>query len=448
MPIEEEKSLKNNHSTDIGEEEERKSTYNSYLLFFTGQIFSIFGSSIAMFVIIWHLTDIVGENNTILSLAFFSGLLPIVILSPIAGVIADKYNKKIIIILADSLQAFLTLGLIFIFYFGTVQVWHILTLNSLRSVCQAFHVPITYSLIPQMVPKEKLSRINGINILFISIVEIIGPVVGAWLMVFFDTGHILWIDIITFGLALITILQIKFPQRSKKEIPINVSQENGNTQSKQTFFAQMKEGFTTIREIPGFMSMIFIAVVINFFSQPLYVLLPNFIKYGHLGSKQNLGYFMGFLELGVLIGGLIASIKKKWNNIILIISIGFYSGGIMIILLGLVPEGNFILLYIIAFFVYIPQPITNSLVNSSIQIKVPPEKMARVISIIVSLAYFTSPLGMLLSGLIADAIGSISSFYILCGILRIIIITLLLYSKKNIIFLRTMQQEQDEIHNK
>ena len=226
------------------------------------------------------------------------------------------------------------------------------------------------------------------------------------------------------------------------------SQENGNTQLKQPFFAQMKEGFATIREIPGFMSMIFIAVVINFFSQPLYVLLPNFIKYGHLGSKQNLGYFMGFLQLGVLIGGLIASIKKKWNNVILIISIGFYSGGIMLILLGLVPEGNFILLYIIAFFVYIPQPITNSLVNSSIQVKVPPEKMARVISIIVSLAYFTSPLGMILSGVIADAIGSISSFYILCGILRIIIITLLLYSKKNLIFLGTMQQEQDEIHNK
>ena len=157
---------------------------------------------------------------------------------------------------------------------------------------------------------------------------------------------------------------------------------------------------------------------------------------------------MGFLELGLLIGGIIVSLKKKWNNVVLIISIGFYSGGIMLVLLGLVPEGNLILLYIIAFFVYIPQPITNSLVNSSIQIKVPPEKMARVISIMVSLAYFASPLGMLLSGVIADAIGSISTFYIWCGILRIIIITLLLYSKKNLIFLRTMQQEQDEIHNK
>ena len=150
----------------------------------------------------------------------------------------------------------------------------------------------------------------------------------------------------------------------------------------------------------------------------------------------------------IIIKCLFISIKKKWNNIILIISIGFYSGGIMLILLGLVPEGNFILLYIIAFFVYIPQPITNSLVNSSIQIKVPPEKMARVISIMVSLAYLASPLGMILSGVITDAIGSISTFYIWCGILRIIIITLLLYSKKNLIFLRSMQQEQDEIHNK
>ncbi|WP_371805249.1 MFS transporter [Candidatus Lokiarchaeum ossiferum] len=424
--------------------------FRSYLFFLTGQMISIFGSSVVMFVIIWHLTDMVGENNTILSLAFFLGLLPMVILSPIAGVIADKYNKKAIIIIADSAQALITLVIILLFYLSEVKVWHILALNTLRSVCQAFHEPVAFSLIPQMVPKDKLSRINGITFFFISIIRIIGPLIGAWLMIYIFTEHILWLDIITFGVALFTILQIKIPKLEKRKSIdsahyLSENEEANTPQAESSFFSQLKEGFRAIKEIKGFGGILILIIFANFIMQPIDVLIPNFIKYEHFGEKQHLGYFMGFLQLGMLVGGLMISLKKQWKRIFLIMSIGFYSTGIGMLFLGIIDQGNFVLLYLVAFFLLLTSPIINALLQTSIQVTVPPEKVGRVISVIVSLATLATPLGMIMSGLIADAIGSIRILYIWCGIINILIITFTLYSKKSRIFLKNMQEEQDKI---
>ena len=179
--------------------------------------------------------------------------------------------------------------------------------------------------------------------------------------------------------------------------------------------------------------------------QPIEVLLPNYIKYEHFGEKQQLGYFMGFLQFGMLVGGFIVSLKKQWKKIILLMSIGFYSTGIGMLLLGIIGEGNFILLYIVAFFLLMASPIINALLQTTIQMKVPPEKMGRVISVIVSLATLATPLGMIMAGLVADAIGSIKILYIWCGIINIIIISFTLYTKKSRTFLKNMQEEQDKI---
>ncbi|WP_371802211.1 MFS transporter [Candidatus Lokiarchaeum ossiferum] len=427
---------------------ESKAKYRSYLLFLSGQMTSIFGSSIIMFVLIWHLTDMVGENNTILSLAFFLGLLPIVILSPIAGVFADKHDKKKIIIIADSAQAFLTLGIILIFYFSEVKVWHILTLNSLRSVCQAFHEPVTFSLIPQLVPPSKLSRVNGINFFLSSIIRIIGPVIGAWLMVFLAVELILWIDIITFLLALLTILQIKIPKSVKEKQIEQQKQDMGDAYEhppEPSFFTQFKEGIHAITEIKGFTGIMILAIFANFIMQPLDVLLPNFIKYEHFGEKQQLGYFMAFLQAGMLCGGLISALKKQWKNVIVIMSLGLFSTGIGLLLLGVIGQSNFILLYTVAFFMLLLNPIVNALFQTTLQRSVPPEKMGRVISVVVSLATLASPIGMILAGPIADALGSIRELYVWCGILNIIIVAFTLYSKNSRIFLKEMQVQQDNL---
>ncbi len=121
-----------------------------------------------------------------------------IIFSPIAGIVSDRYDRRKLILLVDSLQAFSTFILILFFIFNLMQFWILLIFVATRSICQAFHAPTANAIIPTMVPKDKLSRINGINFLLTSFVNVIGPVVGGFLLLFFTVQEALWIDVIIF----------------------------------------------------------------------------------------------------------------------------------------------------------------------------------------------------------------------------------------------------------
>ena len=99
---------------------------------------------------------------------------------PIAGVFSDRWNRKNLIIIVDSSQAFATFILIVLLSMGITDLWIIFSFMALRSIFQAFHQPTVNAIVPTMVPKEKLSRINGINFLASGVVQLIGPVLAAF----------------------------------------------------------------------------------------------------------------------------------------------------------------------------------------------------------------------------------------------------------------------------
>ena len=187
-----------------------KSSFNQYLIFWAGQLFSILGSSIVSFSITWWITITTG-SAIYLSILAFMYILPMAFLSPIAGVIADRHNRKIIIAIADSCQAIITLFIIVLFWFNMAYPAVVVVIMGLRGIFQAFHVPTANAILPSMVPKDKLSRMNGVNYLFTSLIHIIGPVFGAALYSIWSIELILWIDIITFGISIIPLLLIKIP---------------------------------------------------------------------------------------------------------------------------------------------------------------------------------------------------------------------------------------------
>jgi len=192
-----------------------QTTFRSYLFFWAGQLASLLGSSIAQFVIIWWITLETG-SALYLSLASFLGLAPMVILAPFAGVFVDRWNRKALIFTADFLQALATVILIFMFWSGVIQIWHILMLTTIRGVLQAFHSPAVSAIIPIMIPKEKLSRMNGLNYLCSGAVTLLGPIVAALTLTVWKIYQILWIDMATFIVAFIPLLIVKIPPVRKK----------------------------------------------------------------------------------------------------------------------------------------------------------------------------------------------------------------------------------------
>ncbi|MHA1521507.1 MAG: MFS transporter [Promethearchaeota archaeon] len=434
---------------------DKSKNFSMYLQFWAGQIISLLGSSIVMFAIIWELSEMRPGDNTIISLAFFFGFLPQIIISPFAGVVADKFDKKKIILISDSLQALFTLVLIFSFMLNRVTVAQILVINFLRGTAQAFHSPISFTLIPLMVPNDKMTRINGLNFLFNSMVNIIGPVVGAWLLVLLPVGTILWVDIVTFGIALIPLLRIKIPKvgvqleseisfeqdsfeqdaqetqngDGTQSIPDPIPDPIPNSKEKISYFTEIREGIKLIGEIPGMVGALVMAVFLNFIFMPFDALLINFIKVTHSGTAWELGIFSGAIQVGMFGGAIIVSVIKKWKNWTFWVSFGLIVQSIAFLALGFIPDGMFWLLYITGGIMLLMNPIINSLFQTTIQNIVPPEKMGRIMALIMMFAGIASPIGLLIAGPIADAIGSIKWVFIGCGILTLMTSSLAVFGK-------------------
>src|SRR4030067_1843260 len=147
-----------------GKELADRQTFRGYLLFWSGQLVSLLGSSIVQFTIIWWITVTTG-SALYLSIATFLGLVPIVAIGPIAGVFADRWNRKKLVFVADMMQVLAIVVLIMLFWTGHSGIWQLLGVLTFRAVFQAFHEPTVTAITPSMVPKNKLSRMNGLNYL-------------------------------------------------------------------------------------------------------------------------------------------------------------------------------------------------------------------------------------------------------------------------------------------
>ncbi|MHA1228997.1 MAG: MFS transporter, partial [Candidatus Hodarchaeales archaeon] len=180
-------------------------TLRYYLIFWIAQIFSLLGSTIVQFVIIWWIV-VKFVNPIFLSLAYLLGIGIQIIFMPIAGVFVDRWNRKLVLGIADGLQALGALGLIIVFNFQNqieldTMFWIVLVLIAFRGIISSFHDTAARAIIPIMVPRKHLSRLNGMQFIFLGVINIIGPAVGAILYQLFpltESGIIIWIDVITF----------------------------------------------------------------------------------------------------------------------------------------------------------------------------------------------------------------------------------------------------------
>lgn len=378
-----------------------KRKFRQFLFLFSGQQLSLLGSSIVSFAIIWWLT-ITTQSELMLGIASLISLGPFVFVAPISGVLADRFNRKMLLIILDATQAAFTVTLSMLFLTGNISVAIIFVILGLRGTAQAFHTPVSLSIVPTMVPVKHLSRINGLSYLFSGVINIIGPVVGASLLAIpgINIGMILWIDVITFGIALIPTLIVK--------IPSVVNEEMIEKSKQQSFFSQFAEGFNALKSTKGMIALLFGAMTINFFMSPLMALLPLFVNKIHGGNELNYAIVIGMLQAAIVVSGLIMSFFKGFKKPVLFLigSVAFQS--LCQIALIFVPTdfiGRFWTIGGILFFLALPFAVIDVTFITSIQLMVPKEKLGRVIATVMAISPAIRPLGLFLSGLIAEFVG-------------------------------------------
>lgn len=385
-------------------------TFRSYILFWLGQLVSLLGSSIAGFVIIWWIT-LQTESAVYLSIASLVGFAPIVILSPLAGVLADRWNRKGLIATADLLQALTTVALIFLFWSNVVSIWIILVLLGLRGVFQAFHMPTVSAIVPTMIPKEKLSRMNGLNFLFTGAVNLVGPIVAALLLEFWSISQILWIDAVTFLIAIVPLLYISIPSVRKK-------------QEQTSFRRELGEGLAFVRNARGFLPLIILSTALNFLIAPLDTLLPYFVRFDHFGGVEDLAFVFAFVQGGMLAGGLLMSVIKGFKKKrMIVMALFIYVFFLVYAFVALTPTGLIWFMAIGGLIMLFCIPVVNVLYMTIIQTVVPMEMQGRVNSVDMALSNAARPFGMIISGPIAEFIGT-ANLFLGCALSGILIFTI------------------------
>ncbi|MDD2912968.1 MAG: MFS transporter, partial [Candidatus Bipolaricaulis anaerobius] len=181
-----------------------------FFTIWTGQQFSLFGSSVAQFALVWWLTQETG-SATVLATATLVAVLPQVILGPFAGALIDRWSRRWVMVVADGVIALASAGLGILFFTGRIQVWHIFLVKVIRGLGGAFHWPTMTASTSLMVPERQLSRVAGLNQTMHGAMNIIAPPIGAILLAVLPMHGIMGLDILTAALAIVPLLFIPIP---------------------------------------------------------------------------------------------------------------------------------------------------------------------------------------------------------------------------------------------
>jgi DHA3 family macrolide efflux protein-like MFS transporter len=365
-----------------------------FFTIWTGQAFSLFGSMLVQFALVWWLTKTTG-SATVLALATMVAMLPQVFMGPFVGALVDRWNRRRVMIITDSLIALTTVVLAALAAMGAMRVGHVFAVMFIRSVGGVFHWAAMQASTSLMVPDRHLARVAGLNQTLNGALQIVAPPVGALLWGVLPLYGILAIDVGTALLAVIPLCFISIPQPT-------VRRQAGAPSS---LFRDVLEGVRYIWRWPGVRALLLMATVINFTINPGFALMPILIT-RHFGrGALELGWMESAWGIGVVVGGLALSGWGGFRRRILTTLMGLVGMGLGVLVLGLVPPEGFVLALVAMFFAGAMNPITNGPVFAIIQARVAPELQGRVFTTIGSIASAMMPLGTAVAGPVADWLG-------------------------------------------
>ncbi len=384
-----------------------------FFTIWTGQTLSWIGSAVAQFGLIWWVTEKTG-SATVLAVATMLSMLPGVVLGPVVGALIDRWNRRIVMLVADGIIALASLWLAYLFWVDSLEIWHVYIIMLIRAVGGTFHWPANQASISLMVPKEHLPRIAGMNQTIGGAVSIISPPVGALLLQIMPLYWIMMIDVITAIFSVLPLLFIIIPQ------PDKLHPGSTTTSTVSAVWGDMKGGFRYIWNWRGLFWLLIIAMLINFFVNPAMSLVPILVTRHFQGGALELGWLNASWGVGMLVGGLVLGVWGGFRKRAYTMLMGIVGLGIGILLVAIAPD-NMLPLAIAGFFIgSVMNAITNGSAFALLQTIVEPELQGRVFTVVMSMAGAISPLSLAVGGPLADWLGVRILYFIAGGALLLL----------------------------
>ena len=363
----------------------------NYRLFFCGQGLSLVGTwmqNLAMGWLVYRLT----HSPWLLGVIGFCGQIPIFLLGPIAGVLADRFPRRRILMLTQSLamlQAFILTALVLC---GAIQVWHVVVLSLFLGTVNAFDMPTRQSFIMEIVPgREDIGNAIALNSTMFNSARLIGPMIAGLVIKLAGEGVCFAINGASFLAVIVALQRMRLPPRPAR------MEHNGMIQG-------MREGLSYTLRSPEILTVLVFVAAISLVGMPYGVLMPVLARTVLGGGSDTLGLLVGSSGIGAIIGGMFLATRKSSTDLgrTAAIAAVIFGGG----LIGLAMSRNIPLSMAMMVLTGMGMTVQMASNNTTVQTIVEDSKRGRVMSLYIMSQIGVSPFGALLAGGLAQRIGT------------------------------------------
>ena len=376
-----------------------------FFVLWTGQAVSLVGTQAVQFALIWWLAEQTG-SATVLAAATLVGILPLALLGPWAGTVADRRSRRGVMLLADGAAALVSAALALGFLAGVVGPTAVLVALLLRAIASAFHGPAMIAVTSSMVPTEHLARVQGLNQIVQGGMLIVAAPLGALLVASLPMAGVAFVDVATALVAIVPLVFLQIPSPSRSSDAAGPSSST---------WGDMRQGLRYVLGHPGHRALLGLAAAINLAIVPAYALLPLLIQGPLAGGPGALASAQSALGVGTLVGG---AVLGAWGGTRrrMLTSLAAIAGiGIATVVLGVSPSGMAAFAAGAMLAVGAFAALANGPIVAVLQATVPPELQGRVFGLYGSLATIATPIGLVLAAPVAQLLG-VRAWYVAGGL--------------------------------
>jgi MFS family permease len=364
--------------------------YRNYRLFFTGQCISLVGTwmqQVAVSWLVYRLTDSV----FLLGIVGFAGQFPTFLFSPLAGVLSDRWNRRRILVLTQSLSMLQASTLAILVLTDTIAVWHIISLSLFLGCINALDIPTRQSFVIHMIDDKKdLGNAIALNSAMFNGARFLGPSLAGILIALVGEGICFLLNGISYVAVIAALLSMNVSQAAPEKKNTNILQE-------------LREGFNYAYDSKPIRFILLLLALTSFMGVPYAILMPAFARDILHGGSHTLGFLMSASGAGALIGAIYLASRKSVLGLGRIIPLAAGIFGIGLIALSLFPIFwvSLLLMFITGFGVMVHVASSNTLLQTIVD----DNKRGRVMSFFAVSFMGMMPLGSLMAGTLAGSIG-------------------------------------------
>lgn len=366
----------------------------TFLIIWAGQFVSQIGTALTRFALLIWVYRQTGSALDVALLGLFS-FLPAFLVSPFAGVWVDRLDRRKVMLLADAGAGLTTAVLLALYATGQLQLWHLYATQVLSGILESFQSPAYAATTTLLVDKKEYVRVNGLRSLAYNGAMVIAPFLAGLLLIWLGVGGVMIVDLITFGVALITLTLVRIPRLQPQPEPATAPTGNH-------FWCELQDGIRYTWARPGLVGMMLVYTGINFAGALTYLsTLPVMILLRSGGDEFALATVQGVMGGAAVVGAALMSIwggpRRKIHGVLSGAAISFLLGDLLIAL-GRDVTGWVVGAIISSIFI----PVFDGSNMAILQAKVAPVMQGRFFALFHMARQSLIPAGYLLGGLLAE----------------------------------------------